>query len=101
MKAYLVGFSSRSNKNSQWIDKYSCIASNVLKKYEGKVLIIGKPETILSGNNWERLTIIEFPSLAKLKCFHKDLEYSKVKNLRIKNTIGEMYFFKEIGVRES
>ncbi|PPR79352.1 MAG: hypothetical protein CFH01_00478 [Alphaproteobacteria bacterium MarineAlpha2_Bin1] len=92
MKAYLIGFSSRSDKNPSWIDIYSSIASDILKKYEGKVLLFGKPERILSGDDWERLTIIEFPSIEKLKGFHKDPEYSKVKELRIENTNGEMYF---------
>ena len=48
------------------------------------------------GKDWERATIIEFPSIEKLKSFHQDQEYSKVKQLRIDNTIGEMYFLKKI-----
>lgn len=92
MKVYLVGFSSRATKDTSWIDTYSSVAKDILNKYEAKVLLIGKPEGIFSKKDWERLTIIEFPSLKKLKSFHKDPEYSKVKELRIKNTFGEIYF---------
>ena len=93
MKAYLVGFSSRDTKDLSWIEIYMSTAPDILKKYGGKVLLIGKPEKIISGNDWERLTIIEFSSMEKLKSFHQDLQYYKVKQLRIENTIGEMYFF--------
>ncbi len=93
MKAYLVGFSSRDTKDLSWIDTYMGTAAGVLKRYDGKVLLIGKPEKVISEKDWERLTIIEFPSMEKLKSFHQDLQYYKVKQLRIQNTIGEMYFF--------
>ena len=92
MKAYLVGFSSLATKDTRWVNTYSSIAKDILKKHEAKVLLIGKPEGIFSKKDWERLTIIEFPSIEKLKSFHEDPEYSKVKELRVKNTFGEMYF---------
>ena len=101
MKAYLVGLSSRDTKDLSWIDDYLKIAPQVLKKYQGKVLITGKPESIFPGKDWERATIIEFPSMEKLKNFHNDIEYTKAKDLRIKNTVGEMYFLKKIGAEKS
>jgi len=98
MKAYLIGFSSRATKDLSWIDKYMSVAPDILKKYNAKVLLIGKPEKVISKKEWERLTIIEFPSMKKLKSFHQDLHYYKVKQLRIENTIGEMYFFSGINI---
>ena len=96
MKAYLVGFSSRNTNDLSWIGEYLKIAPDILRKYNGKVVITTKPEKIYLGNDWERVTIIEFPSMKKLKQFHQDIDYLKVRELRIKNTIGEMYFLKKI-----
>ena len=92
MKAYLIGFSSRDTKNLMWIDEYMSLAPEILKKYNAEVLMTGKPEIITQGTDWERVTVIQFPSKNKLKNFHKDAEYLNLKILRIKNTIGEMYF---------
>ena len=51
MKAYLVGFSSRDTKDLSWIEIYMSTAPDILKKYGGKVLLIGKPEKIISDKS--------------------------------------------------
>ena len=92
MAAYLIGFSSRNTVDLSWIDAYLKTGPAVLARHGGKVLATAKPGNIERGKNWERATLIEFPSIEAAQAFHNDLDYKDAKDLRIANTIGEMYF---------
>ena len=63
MAAYLIGFSDRDTTDLSWIDTYLKIGPVVLARHGGKVLATAKPENIERGKNWERATLIEFPSM--------------------------------------
>lgn len=92
MAAYLIGFSNRNTNDLSWIEKYLETGPKILASYGGEVLAINKPENAERGNNWERATLIKFPSIEAARSFHNDLEYKAAKDLRISNTLGEMYF---------
>ena len=92
MTAYLIGFSKRNTDDLSWIEKYLETGPKILKLYGGEVLATDKPENAERGNNWERATLIKFPSMKAARSFHNDLEYKAAKELRIANTLGEMYF---------
>ena len=91
MVTYVIGFSSRDTNDLSWIDVYMKKAPSLLSSHKGKVLAIGKPINLERGKNWQRFTLIEFPSYSYAYQFLEDQDYQDIKNIRIMNTVGEMY----------
>ena len=91
MVAYLISFSSQHSNDPDWNKTYGEIVKPLLTKYNAKILSRSKPENAERARDWEKATLIEFPSKDTAQAFLKDPDYHHAKGLRIFHTSGELY----------
>ena len=91
MVAYLISFSSQHSNNPDWNKEYGEIVKPLLAKYKARIISRGKPEKGERSKEWEKATLIEFPSKDLARNFLSDPEYHHAKGLRIYHTSGELY----------
>ena len=95
MSAYLISFSTQHSKDPTWIEEYGKNVKPILEKHGGKIISRGTPTLLERGQNWEKATLIEFPSSEDAISFMEDPDYHHIKGLRIFHTSGELYLLKE------
>ena len=91
MSAYLISFSSQHSNDPTWLKEYGEKVKPILEKYGGKILSRGMPSIYERGKEWEKATLIQFPSSQEAISFMNDPEYHHIKGLRIFHTSGELY----------
>ncbi|MDC0073980.1 DUF1330 domain-containing protein [Alphaproteobacteria bacterium] len=91
MTAYLISFSNQHSDNPDWRSQYLQIVNPLLKKHNGEIISRGSPEVMERGQNWEKATLIQFPSSEQAKSFMNDPDYHHAKGLRIFHTNGALY----------
>jgi len=81
-KAYLVGLVTVKNKD--WVKEYRLNNSELLKKYGGRILVRGKPATVLEGTApaADAILVVEFPSMEKANAWYRDPDYQPLIKLR-------------------
>ena len=91
MVAYLISFSSQHSNDLDWNKAYGEIVKPLLTKYRAKIISRGKPEKGERSKDWEKATLIEFPTKDLAREFLEDPDYHYAKGLRIYHTSGELY----------
>ena len=72
--------------------KYGKIARESIAQYDGKVLAAGPTETIEGDWTPNRLVLIEFESMEKLKTWYNSPEYQAVLPLRLRSARENFVF---------
>jgi len=81
MAAYII-FRIRV-KDQKKLKAYQDSAPDIIKKYNGKIVVRGGDLLFLEGlEDSRRMVIIEFPSLEKAEEFYKSEEYAEAIKLR-------------------
>ena len=91
MVAYLISFSSQHSNDPDWNKTYGEIVKPLLEKYNAKIISRGKPEKAERAKEWEKATLIEFPTKDSARSFLEDPNYHHAKGLRLYHTSGELY----------
>ena len=81
MSAYVI-VDITIHDNSEY-DEYKKLTPASIEAYGGRFIVRGGKSEILEGN-WqpERLVILEFPSVERVKEWWNSAEYSKAKSIR-------------------
>jgi uncharacterized protein (DUF1330 family) len=81
MAAYLIGRIEVTNPEQY--AKYVAATPGVLAKFGGKFIARGGETITLEGpEETQRVVLVEFPSLERIKAFYNSVEYSEVRKLR-------------------
>ena len=72
--------------------EYGKLARESIAQYDGKVLAAGPTETIEGDWTPNRLVLIEFESMEKLKTWYNSPEYAELKKLRQSASKGNLIF---------
>lgn len=81
MSAYLIARVNVTNWDQY--KEYTKVSPGVVAKYGGKFIVRGGEMATLEGpEETNRIVILEFPSLEKLKEFYRSSEYQAAKKLR-------------------
>ncbi|PPR76628.1 MAG: hypothetical protein CFH01_01892 [Alphaproteobacteria bacterium MarineAlpha2_Bin1] len=91
MVAFIISFSSQHSNDPDWNKAYGEMVKPLLIKHKAEIISRGKPENGERAKDWERATLIKFPSKAQARSFLDDPDYHHAKGLRIYHTSGEMY----------
>tara|TARA_Y200000002_G_C22474699_1_gene576150 strand:+ start:494 stop:793 length:300 start_codon:yes stop_codon:yes gene_type:complete len=73
-KGYWIALYKEIN-NSENLKKYSAFVTPVFKKFKAKPIVRGGKYTVLSGNDFPRTVIWEFPSFEDAIRCHESKEY--------------------------
>lgn len=99
MAAYLI-VHRREIKNGEHLKKYAEGVDETIARYDGKVVVRTDRFDILEGH-WhpgrkgddrlpERLTVIEFPDMDRLKAWYASGEYAPLKRIRQESAACEV-----------
>jgi uncharacterized protein (DUF1330 family) len=71
--------------DSTGFDEYRRVVPPVIEKFGGRFLVRGGTAEVLEGQ-WKpkRLTLIEFPNMARAREFYTSPDYQKIIGLRLK-----------------
>lgn len=96
-KGYMVGLVTVTNKD--WVKEYRARNSALLEKYGGRILVRGKPATILEGERPEvdAIVVVEFPSVAQAQAWYSDPEYQPLIELRQTGAHVDFMVFEQLG----
>lgn len=76
---------------------YKKSVSRTIEAFEGRVIVRGRPVTILEGNwNLKSIIIIEFPSVERANEWWSSQMYSKVRKIREKSAETKMIILEEL-----
>ncbi len=98
MKAYVIAQMNLKSKEGykEYVDK----VPSTIKNFGGEYIVRAGEFKSLEGNwNFTRNVVIKFPSYEKAIEWYNSDEYNKIKNLRLKNTEGNLIIIK--GVNET
>lgn len=87
MAAYLIGQIAVSDE-SQY-DKYKALTPAAIEKHGGRFVVRGGEFRILEGSgDFDRVVLIEFPSLEAVEAFYNSPEYTEARAVRKGAAIG-------------
>ena len=81
MTAYLIA--KINVTDMEQYKKYMAVSPNLIKKFGGRFIARGGEMITLEGpEETQRMVLIEFPSLERVKAFYNSAEYQEAKKLR-------------------
>ena len=87
MAAYLIGQIAVSDE-SQY-DKYKALTPAAIEKHGGRFVVRGGEFRILEGSgDFDRVVLIEFPTLEAVEAFYNSPEYTEARAVRKGAAIG-------------
>lgn len=87
MKGYVV-FQENVFDQSKF-DRYKSMSPQSIKKYGGQFVVRGGQIDTLEGEfEFERIVVIEFPSVEAARSWYYSIEYADAKELRLKISTG-------------
>ena len=95
MKAYVIAQMNLKSKEGykEYVDK----VPSTIKNFGGEYIVRAGEFKSLEGNwNFTRNVVIKFPSYEKAIEWYNSDEYNKIKNLRLKNTEGNLIIIKGV-----
>lgn len=95
MAAYLIAEVTVSNPEGY--EEYRKLVGPSLDKYNGRFLVRGGKVEVVEGN-WspKRIVVCEFPSMARAKEWYDSPEYSRAKEVALKNATRNVIFLEGV-----
>ena len=88
MKGYVIFQESIFDQAE--FDRYKSMSPQSIKKYGGTFVVRGGPVEPLEGEfGFERVVVIEFPSVDAARAWYRSEEYADAKELRLKISSGQ------------
>jgi uncharacterized protein (DUF1330 family) len=89
MKAFVIA--TETLNDEAMFAEYRKAVPAIIEAFGGKFIVRGGDLKLLEGE-WPhpRLVIIEFPSRAAAKGWHRSPEYQKIMSLRLNSTVGNL-----------
>lgn len=88
MAAYLIAEIALTNP--QAYEAYKPLAAAAIAKFGGRYLVRGGNTETLEGQSWNRIVILEFPSMDQARIFYNSPDYQAVLPLRRDNAVSRV-----------
>lgn len=95
MKGYIIFEESIFDQEA--FEEYKAMSPESLKKYGGEFVVRGGDIELLEGKfEYERVVVIEFPSVERARAWYHSEEYAAAKELRLTISKGQAVLVRAI-----